>query len=188
MQFLSELVKALVGLLTSGATSSPKGGPVPTLAPAPVYTKPTRVKDIDHIKKWEQLRLKAYLPTQHDVWTIGWGHTATAKKGMVITEAEAEALLRKDLAWVEDTIADLVKVPLTQKQYDALAGLIFNIGRGNFQKSTVLKRLNAYDYAGAADAFLMWNKQRQGGKMVVLKGLVRRREDERAMFIEGTPK
>lgn len=150
-------------------------------------TTPTRVKDIDHIKSFEQLRLKAYKPTPNDVWTIGWGHTKTAKHGMVITEAQAEALLRDDLAWVEQTIKDLVKVPLTQKQYDALAGLIFNIGRTNFSKSTVLKRLNAYDYEGAADAFLMWNKQRnkKTGKLEVLKGLVRRRKEEREMFLEG---
>jgi lysozyme len=147
---------------------------------------PTRVADLDHIKKWEQLRLKAYLPTPHDVWTIGWGHTATAYEGMVITEKEAEKLLRKDLAWVRKTIADLVEVPLSQKQYDALAGLIFNIGRPNFSTSTVLRRLNAYDYEGAADAFLMWNKQRQNGHLVVLRGLKRRREEERAMFLEGT--
>jgi lysozyme len=143
-----------------------------------------RIKNIDAIKEHEALRLTAYLPTKDDVWTIGWGHTRTARQGMVITVAQAEALLRDDLAWVEDTIDALVKVPITQNQRDALGSLIFNIGRPNFSKSTVLRKLNAGDYRGAADAFLMWNKQRdkKTGKMNVLRGLTKRREQERAMF------
>jgi lysozyme len=143
-----------------------------------------KTRNIDAIKKHEALRLTAYLPTKDDVWTIGWGHTKTAKQGMVITEAQAEVLLRQDLSWVEDVIRRRVTVPLTQNQYDALASLIFNIGEGNFSRSTVLRRLNAGDYRGAADAFLMWNKQRdrKTGQMNVLRGLTRRREEERAMF------
>jgi lysozyme len=143
-----------------------------------------RIKNIDAIKKHEALRLTAYLPTKNDVWTIGWGHTKTARQGMVITVSQAEALLRDDLAWVEDTIDALVKVTITQNQRDALGSLIFNIGRTNFSKSTVLRKLNAGDYRGAADAFLMWNKQRNRatGKMNVLRGLTKRREEERAMF------
>lgn len=145
-----------------------------------------KTKNIDKIKKHEALRLTAYLPTKDDVWTIGWGHTKTARQGMVITETQAEELLRQDLAWVEDTIKRLVKVPLEQNQFDALASLIFNIGGANFSKSTVLRRLNESDYKGAADAFLMWNKQRdkQTGKMNKLRGLTIRRAEERALFNE----
>tara|TARA_R110000823_G_scaffold314640_2_gene444225 strand:- start:202 stop:642 length:441 start_codon:yes stop_codon:yes gene_type:complete len=143
-----------------------------------------RIKNIDAIKRHEALRLTSYLPTKNDVWTIGWGHTKNAKPNMTITEAQAEQFLREDLVWVEDAIDRLVKVPLTQNQNDALGSLIFNIGAGAFSKSTVLRRLNARDYRGAADAFLMWNKQRdrQTGNMNVLRGLTRRREEERAMF------
>lgn len=145
-----------------------------------------RTQNIDKIKNHEQLRLTAYLPTKNDVWTIGWGHTKTARQGMVITEAQAEQLLRQDLAWVEDTIKKLVKVPLEQNQFDALASLIFNIGGGAFAKSTVLRKLNAGDYKGAADAFLMWDKQRdrQTGQMTRLRGLTIRRNEERALFNE----
>lgn len=145
-----------------------------------------RTQNIDKIKNHEQLRLTAYLPTKNDVWTIGWGHTKTAKQGMVITEAQAEQLLRQDLDWVEATIKRLVKVPLEQNQFDALASLIFNIGGANFTKSTVLRKLNAGDYKGAADAFLMWNKQKDKvtGKMIKLNGLVTRRAEERALFNE----
>lgn len=145
-----------------------------------------KTKNIDKIKKHEALRLTAYLPTKDDVWTIGWGHTKTARQGMVITEAQAEDLLRQDLAWVEDTIKRLVKVPLEQNQFDALASLIFNIGGAAFAKSTVLRKLNEGDYKGAADAFLMWDKQRdkQTGKMNKLRGLTIRRTEERALFNE----
>lgn len=143
-----------------------------------------RIKNVDAIKEHEALRLTAYLPTKDDVWTIGYGHTKTARQGMVITEAQAEQLLRGDLAWVEDVIDRLVKVPLTQNQHDAVGSLIFNIGEGNFSKSTVLRKLNTGDYRGAADAFLMWNKQRdkQTGKMNVLRGLTKRRQQERDLF------
>lgn len=147
---------------------------------------PKKLENLEHLKKWEQLRLKAYLPTPHDKWTIGWGHTETTYEGMVITEGKAESLLRKDLEWTLDVIHDLVEVPLSQKQFDALAGLIFNIGRTNFANSTVLRHLNASDYEGSADAMMMWTKQRQNGRLVELRGLVRRRKEEREMFLNGT--
>lgn len=144
------------------------------------FNKKQRIKNVDAIKEHEALRLTAYLPTKNDVWTIGYGHTKGVKEGMVITEAQAEKFLYEDIAWVEDVIDSTVKVPLTQNQRDALGSLIFNIGGTQFRSSTVLKRLNEKDYKGAADAFLMWCKQ----KGVVLKGLVRRREQERKLFNE----
>ena len=150
--------------------------------PSKPQVTPKGVRDIDHIKKWEALRLKAYLPTPNDVPTIGYGHTKTAKMGMVITEKDAERLLRADLDWVEEALEELVEVPLSQPQYDALASFVFNIGRTGFAKSTLLRKLNASDYVGAAEEFPRWNKQK--GK--VLKGLTRRRTDEREMFLRGT--
>lgn len=143
-----------------------------------------RIKNVDAIKEHEALKLTAYLPTKNDVWTIGWGHTKTAKQGMVITEVQAEQLLMDDLQWVEAAIDRMVKAPITQNQRDALGSLIFNIGTTNFSKSTVLRKLNAKDYKGAADAFLMWDKQKdkQTGQMVALRGLTRRRQQERDLF------
>lgn len=143
-----------------------------------------RIKNVDAIKDHEALRLTAYLPTKNDVWTIGWGHTKTAKQGMVITETQAEQLIRDDLEWVEAVIDRMVKVAITQNQRDALGSLIFNIGATNFSKSTVLRKLNAKDYKGAADAFLMWDKQKdkQTGQMVALRGLTKRRQQERDLF------
>ena len=178
---LSEYLMHLFKETLAAAKSKPK-------APPQVNGKPTRVERIDMIKKHEALRLQAYLPTPHDVPTIGWGHTGTTYMGMKITEEQAEDLLRSDLKWVRDVIAKGVSVPLSQEQYDALASFIFNLGGGNFRSSTLLRKLNAYDYLGAADEFLKWDKQRQGGRMVRLRGLTKRRAEERELFLEGTDK
>ncbi len=144
--------------------------------------QPTHVSNLDHIKEWEKLRLKAYMPTKNDKWTIGWGHTSTAKKGMSISQAKAERLLRDDLAWVRQCLASSITVPLTQPQYDALASFVFNVGGSAFSSSTLLRKLNACDYVGAAEQLPRWNKQ--AGK--VLRGLTRRRADEMELFLKGT--
>jgi lysozyme len=129
------------------------------------------------IKKYEGLKLTAYL-CPANVWTIGYGSTgAHVKRGMRITEPEADALLRKDLG--RFALAVLTSAhPVTQGQYDAMVSLAFNIGIGAFQRSTVLRKHNAGDFAGAADSFGMWN--RAGNR--VLNGLVRRRQEEAAMY------
>ncbi|MDB9983435.1 lysozyme [Candidatus Pelagibacter sp.] len=135
-------------------------------------------RGLELIKEFEGLELEAYLcPAK--VWTIGYGHTKTVRKGMKVTEKQAEALLKKDLERVEKAIETNVKVPLTQNQYDALCSFIYNVGGGAFQKSTLLRLLNAGDYEGAQAQFQRWNK----ASGVVLKGLVRRRAAERALFI-----
>lgn len=131
------------------------------------------------IKEWEALRLEAYKPTPNDVWTIGWGHTATAKPGMTITKAQAQKLFEKDTAWAVNAVNREVNVGLNQNQFDALVSFVFNIGETAFRKSTLLRKLNAGDYEGAANEFPRWNKQ--AGK--VLRGLVRRRAHEQELFL-----
>ena len=144
-----------------------------------------KISNKDLIKESEGLRLKAYLPTPHDVWTIGWGHTKGVRPWMTITKEQAEQYLTEDLEWVEEVLRTQVKVPLNQNQYDALASFVFNLGGTNFANSTLLRKLNAGDYKGAADEFPKWNKQRQkNGKMVALAGLTKRREEERNLFLE----
>lgn len=140
--------------------------------------KVSQVKNIDLIKKHEGLRLKAYLPTPNDVWTIGYGHTRNVRPGQVISQSQAEDFLRQDLDWVESSLNKSVKVPLKQNQYDALASLVYNIGATNFQSSTLLRKLNTGDYKGASEQFLVWNKQ----KGRTLKGLVKRRQEEKDYF------
>lgn len=144
-----------------------------------------KISNKDLIKESEGLRLKAYLPTPDDVWTIGWGHTKGVQPWMTITKEQAEQFLTEDLEWVEEVLRTQVKVPLNQNQYDALASFVFNLGGTNFANSTLLRKLNAGDYKGAADEFPKWNKQRQkNGKMVALTGLTKRREEERNLFLE----
>lgn len=141
------------------------------------------------IKKWEGLRLVAYPDpaTKGEPYTIGYGHTSSAglpyvKPGMRITNQEAEDILRSDLKKFEDGVSKLLKRTPTPAQNDAMISLAYNIGLGNFQKSTVLRKFNAGDFAGAADAFMLFVKA--NGK--VMNGLVKRREDERALFLAGS--
>ena len=136
------------------------------------------------IKKWEKLKLVAYLPTPDDVWTIGWGHIMGVKKGDKITKEQAQEFFIQDKQWAEDAVNQKVKVPLTQEQFDALVSLVFNIGANAFSRSTLLKKLNRKDYQGAADQFNVWVKQK--GK--TLTGLVRRRAEERSYFLSGMSK
>ena len=126
----------------------------------------------------EGCRLKAYKDSV-GVWTVGVGHTGRmapphVKPGMTISTHQADTFLAADLAPVERAIGQMVDVEMTQNQFDALASLIFNIGVGGFQGSTVRKRLNAKNYAGAADAFLLWEKP---------AALKKRREGERQQFL-----
>lgn len=142
----------------------------------------TSDRGIALIKAHEGLRLTAYTDPV-GVWTIGYGHTTAAgppkvERGMKITEAGADAILRQDLAKFERYVLDAVKVPLNQNEFDALVSFTFNLGPGNLRSSTLLRKLNAGDRAGAADEFLKWT--RAGGK--TLPGLVKRREAERALF------
>ncbi|MDS0828893.1 lysozyme [Serratia marcescens] len=130
------------------------------------------------IKKFESLQLVAYRDSV-GVLTIGYGHTHGVQWGDTVTTIEAEDLLTADLANVEKTLASAVHVPLNQNQYDALASFIFNLGPGNFNSSTLLKKLNNGDYQGAADEIPRWN--RAGGKE--LRGLTRRRAAERELFL-----
>lgn len=145
-----------------------------------LVTSPSGVKAI---QKHEGLVLTPYQDAV-GVWTIGYGHTGAefAQGGKPITKAKATELLKQDLKEAENAVNSLVKVPLSQPAFDSLSSLVFNIGIGAFRKSTLLKKLNEGDYLGAADEFPKWRKG--GGK--VLPGLVRRRADERAMFLSGT--
>lgn len=133
------------------------------------------------VKHFEGLYLKAYL-CPANVWTIGYGHTKNVKPGDVINEKKAEELLRQDMDRFETGVTRLVKVPLKQRQFDALVSFSFNVGLGALRRSTLLSKLNKGNYKAAADEFKRWNKG--GGK--VLRGLVRRRKAERDLFLTGT--
>lgn len=140
---------------------------------------------IDLVKSYEgyHTRLpdgscKAYLDTlaKPNVWTIGWGCTEGIKAGMVWTEAEAEAALVRELEKHAAIVDRCVTVPIGENNRSALISFQYNTG--GLPKSTLLKKLNAGDFDGAAREFDKWNKA--GG--TVYKGLVRRRAAERALF------
>ncbi len=139
---------------------------------------------INLIKSFEGKRLKAY-DDSVGVWTIGYGTTKypngiRVKKGDTCTQSQAEEYLKNDLVKFENAINKLVKVPLTQNQFDALASFTYNLGEANLSSSTLLKKLNAKDYKGAAAEFLKWNKA--GGK--ILSGLIKRRKAEMELFLK----
>jgi len=143
------------------------------------------------IKRREGERLSAYKDSV-GIWTIGVGHTTaagppTVTAGMKITAQQSDEILARDLADVENDVSAVVKAPVNQDQFDALVSLAFNIGPGSFRSSTLLKRLNAKDYAGAADQFLVWNKGTVNGKKVAISGLTNRRKEERAQFLSVSP-
>lgn len=140
-------------------------------------------KGLALIKQFEGLRLKAY-DDSVGVWTIGYGTIRypsgiKVKRGDTITEEQATAYLLHDVSRFENAVNKLVKVKLTQNQYDALVSFTYNLGEGNLAASTLLKKLNSGDYIGAAKEFLRWN--RAGGK--VLAGLTKRRKAEHDLFV-----
>jgi lysozyme len=130
------------------------------------------------VKEFEGLRLKAY-KCPAAVWTIGYGHTSAAGVPEVtpkleVTKEECEAILKRDMKQYEDGVNKLVKVGLTQGQFDALVDFAYNAGVGALQKSTLLKRVNAGKFDEVPAEFMKWTKG--GGKE--LPGLVRRRRAE----------
>lgn len=143
--------------------------------------------DCTKIKKYfESCKLEAYPdPGSKDgkPYTIGWGHTGPeVHLGLVWTQEQADEALEKDADKFSRGVGSSISVPLSQKQFDALVSLAFNIGIGAFRSSTLLKKLDASDYAGAAQEFQRWNKN--DGE--VMLGLTRRRKAEQILF-EGMP-
>jgi lysozyme len=114
--------------------------------------------------------------------TIGWGHTnATGRQfdlTAVWTQAECDDALREDLEKFEAGVRNLVRVELEPFQFDALVSFAYNCGIGNLKSSTLLRKVNKGDFAGAASEFGKWNKA--GGR--VLPGLTRRRAAEATLF------
>ena len=129
-------------------------------------------------KSFEGLRLEAYQDSV-GVWTVGYGHTGPGvAEGMTVTDAEAEALLLADLADAVRCVNRKVTAAISQGQFDAMVDFCFNAGRGNFLQSTLLRKVNSGDFAGAAAQFGLW--VHAGGEVV--PGLVRRRQAEAEMF------
>lgn len=133
---------------------------------------------IDFIKRWEGFSATPYL-CPAGVWTIGYGHAGGVKpKQQPITKEWAEALLRKDVEWAESIVNQVVTYKINQNQFDALVSFTFNLG-AVLKRSTLLKKLNAGDVAGAAEEFPKWRLA--GG--VPNKGVLNRRLAEQKLFL-----
>ena len=132
-----------------------------------------------HIVIGEGYREAAYIPVPGDKVTIGFGTTEGVRLGDKITPPKALERSLADIDKFEGAIKQCVKVPLYQREYDALVSLAYNIGSGAFCKSTLVRLLNAGDYAGACDQILAWDKFK--GKP--LAGLTKRRQQEYRMCI-----
>jgi lysozyme len=133
------------------------------------------------------------------IWTIGWGHAIADGTGFLrgahnkararqlfpggITKDQAETLLRGDLIDTAAAVTRLAQVRLNDGQFGALVSFAFNVGIGALGQSSLLRRLNAGDYAGAAEQFLVWDKGRVNGVLQKLRGLTRRRRAERSLFL-----
>ena len=134
---------------------------------------------LELIKEFEGCQLEAYL-CPAGVPTIGYGHTRSAKLGQTISQADADALLREDLADSEDAVDRLVTAQINENQFSALVSFTFNIGAEAFERSTLLSMLNANAQIHIVAAQLLrWNKA--NGEE--LPGLTRRRHAEQALFL-----
>ncbi len=141
------------------------------------------------IKEFEGFRDRAYLDTDGTP-VIGYGLSRidgkSVKMGDSISAAKADAALKSELHKIQQQINSTVNQELTESQLSALASLSFNVGFGAVKTSTLVRKLNAGDYTGAANEFLRWDKANVRGRLVRLPGLTRRRQAERQLFLENS--
>ncbi|MDB9525987.1 lysozyme [Oscillatoria sp. CS-180] len=162
--------------------SEPPPAPAQPLPPTKSNTS-INADGLRIVKDFEGLELRAYQDSV-GVWTIGYGHTSMAGQpdvypGMTITEAEAERILQRDLNLFEQGVEDALTINTNSDQFSAMVSFSFNVGLGAYRDSTLLRKHNAGDFAGAANEFLRWVFA--GGQR--LAGLERRRDAERALYL-----
>jgi len=138
------------------------------------------------IKRFEGFRGRAYR-CPAGIWTIGYGHTAAAgppavAAGQELSVAEAEAILQRDVAKFARGVSGLLHVELQPQQFSALVSFAYNVGLANFRASSVLKAVNARDFAAVPQRLQLWTKA--GGR--TLPGLARRRAAEAELFCTGS--
>ena len=145
-------------------------------------------KGLDLLKTWEQGPKGGFASSIYSCSagkrTIGYGHVITADENInePISEVMAEELLKKDIIWSEDAVNKYVKVALTPNQFSALVCFVFNIGVGNFEKSTLLSFINKELFDKVPEQFLRWNKITVDGIKKVSNGLTNRRKAEIALW------
>lgn len=160
--------------------------PAAKAVPKPVAAVVVNDASLQMVKKWEAFRATAYQDGARRA--IGYGRNE-GHRGFVITAdmnvtpKQAEDWLREDLSEIATEILKNVSVKVSENQLGAMCSLAYNIGLTNFLGSSVIRKLNAGDYSGAASSFLLWNKKRVDGVLTPSKGLLRRREDEKFLFL-----
>ena len=144
---------------------------------------------IDLIKQHEGFRSYAYIDS-NGLPVIGYGQSRINGRpvtmGQYITQAEADAALIVELERIQRLILDTIRVNLNAHQLGALTSLVYNAGSRVITQSTLSRKLNSGDYAGAALEFSRWNKAHQGGQLVVFPGLTARRVNEQRLFLTPT--
>lgn len=138
------------------------------------------------IQQWEKCILTPY-KDQAGLWTIGWGHLLPkgyVPKGL-FTQEDADELFLLDLGGIGKDVEECIRTQVTQNQYDALVSLAFNIGTEKLARSTVVNLVNQEKFLDAAEWFAPWNMVTVDGKRVISRGLTKRREAERRIFVEA---
>ena len=141
---------------------------------------------VNLVKEFEGFRATAYVDT-NGLPVIGYGQTRIngqrVRLGQYITQAQASAELKQELYQIQKLVKSYVRVELNPHQLGALTSLVFNAGTVILTDSTLIRKLNLGDYAGAAKEFPRWNKANQGGRLVPFPGLTRRRLAEKQLFL-----
>lgn len=160
-----------------------------TVDPVIPQPKPISIAAVNLIKEFEGFESEAYIDTDGTP-VIGYGLSRIDGKpvqlGDRISDAEANSALNKHLHIIQEELDRAITVELSDRQLAAIASLSFNVGVNFIEQSTLVKKVNAGDYYGAANEFLRWDKANVRGRLVRLPGLTRRREAERQMFLQGT--
>lgn len=139
------------------------------------------------LKQWEGVRYTAYQDSA-GIWTNGVGHTGKdVHQGQTVDAAQVEEWLTDDLREAESAVNRLVRVALSQSQFDALVAFVFNVGVSAFAGSTLLRKLNAGDYDSVPAELAKWNKITVKGRKVANRGLSNRRAAEAGLWASGEP-
>ena len=151
-------------------------------------TKPKPAAEaIALIKEFEGFESQAYIDT-NGMPVIGYGLSKIAGQpvriGDRISPQQANIALNTHLQEIYRELNRIIQVRLSDRQLSAIASIAFNVGINSIERSTLVKKVNAKDYHGAANEFLRWNKANVGGRLVQLPGLTRRRQAERELFLE----
>lgn len=158
---------------------------IPTQGNVIASKLPVLPEVINLVKNFEGFKASAYIDTS-GLPVIGYGQTRingkTVRLGQYITQAQADVALEQELYHIQRLVKTKVKVELNPYQLGALSSLVYNAGTIVITNSTLARKLNAGDYAGAAKEFPRWNKANQGGRLVVFPGLTKRRLAEKELF------